>query len=666
MIYLALFAWYFLLPGMLLVSIFEIRHLRFLMAFSTSYALFLFTLVPFKYAGGEVGIFTFLINIEILLILIFAIRKLRQKSEGPNQFEMGFYLHFLVWFKELLISIRDNYYTLFVGLLLLVVTILYVQYIGPYTEIPADVWHHLGEFQRQYREIHTGEIHPLYEFRLLLTKYAGYWYFVHAYISNLSGLTIEQSLNPLTIATTFTFLFGIYTFASFVFGNSTLSKRKVVILSLLTVVFYVLHYGVNIFSYIRYYAFAPGILNYVVYISAIGLVIRCLRGDQRVIYFILLLAIFMAVLILVHPQEALFLVIMSLLLLGYYIVRMLYVRAKNNMTVIGSYVFSNQDIALNRIKAFFILSVFSILVFYIYSYINVDRHDALKHGRMIPIGTILPFLKNMYILDPSRDFYQVITAWGAFIYLAFFIFYKELKSYPYIVVGMLVPFFTVFNPLFTDLFLRYLWPEVLWRICLLIPLPFVGAYMLVYAYDRIKGQGGLAGKLVSASWVVVLLVLLFPVKSTFFDNQYSRIYTLKAVKKDNNYMMWDDLITYLATSKMKNVLTDPVTGYVVKGITNKSYQGYKFGRVGINRINYDHYDQNTFKRFANDWILIINLRDGGVSNNGERSRHWPKNILKVSQFYSEKLIQHVKSNPDIFIKTWDKDSISVYKIVSSE
>ncbi|MFV1977003.1 MAG: hypothetical protein ACC651_14770, partial [Candidatus Scalindua sp.] len=640
---------------MLLVSIFEVKHLRFLMAFATSYALFLFTLVPFKYAGGEVGIFTFLINIEILLIFIFAIRKARQKMKSPNQFEFGFYSHFQVWFKELLIRRRENYYTLFVGLLLLAVTILYVLFIGPYTEIPADAWYHLGEFQRQYRDIHAGEIYPLYEFRLLLTKYAGYWYFAHAYISHLSGLTIQQSLSPLTIATTFTFLFGIYTFASFVFGNSALSKKKVVILSLLTVVFYALHFGVNIFSYIRYYAFAPGILNFVVYIAAIGLVIRCLRGDRRVIYFILLLSIFMAVLILVHPQEALFLVIMSLLVLGYYFVMTLYVRAKNNMTVIGAYTFSDQDIALNRIKALFILSVFSISVFYIYSYINVDRHDPLKYGRMIPIEIILPFLKNMYILNPGRDFYQVITAWGAFIYLVFFILFKELKSYPYIVVGMLVPFFTVFNPLFTDLFLRYLWPEVLWRISLLIPLPFVGAYMLVHAYDRITGQGDLAGKLVSASLVVVLMVLLFPVKSTFFDNQYSRIYTLTAVKKDNNYKMWDDLITYLETSKIKNILTDPVTGYVVKGITNKSYQGYKFTRVDFNRINYAHYDKNTFKRFADDWILIINLRDGGVSSNGERSGHWSKNILKVSQFYSEKLIQHIKSNPDIFIKTWDKD-----------
>ena len=40
---------------------------------------------------------------------------------------------------------------------------------------------------------------------------------------------------------------------------------------------------------------------------------------------------------------------------------------------------------------------------------------------------------------------------------------------------MLIPFFTVFNPFFTDLFLRLTDSTVLWRFCFLIPIHYVAA-----------------------------------------------------------------------------------------------------------------------------------------------------------------------------------------------
>ncbi len=666
MIFLLLFSWHLVVPGLLLTYLLRVRALRILTALALSYFLLLLNLVPFKVLGGSVNLFTVLVNAEILLLgtaLFLRWRSANQMSiaSDPSSMRAGTSLSTETF------GLNSNLiYRVGGGVLTGFSAVAYLLYVGPYTEIPADAWHHLGEIQRQYNDIRRGWIQPLPEFELIFSKYAGYWYFVPAYISYLAGITVAESMMPLTIATSVSFLLGIYVFALFMFAQGVLSQREITALAVLTAMFYLLHFGVNIFSYVRYYAFAPSILNFIVYFSTIGLVIQYLRGDAEAARIAILWLLHMVVLGMVHPQEALFAIIMFILLVVYYFV------CRGQMPQFsgpganrGSACHDLGEVR-SRINFTFWLVLAVVLVGTAYSYANLERHDPMAHGRMIPMDTLMPFAGNMYVLDPGRDFYQTVTVWGVLVYVGFFITFGDFRNYPYIVVAMLSPLLTVFNPVFTDLFLRYSWPELLWRMCYLIPLPFAAAYLLMKGYKAVRDANGTLLKFASVVFLILLVATLLPTHSKYVEARYSRIYTLAPVASGNDYEIWSDLIDFLRTERTGAILTDPVTGYVVRGSTGKRYEGQKFHGLQNIRLNYDAYDKTTFAKFADDWLLIVNRRNGSTSANGRLSGHWPENVLKVEQYYSQELLDHVAGNPDIFVKLWENNGITVYRISKKE
>ena len=109
---------------------------------------------------------------------------------------------------------------------------------------------------------------------------------------------------------------------------------------------------------------------------------------------------------------------------------------------------------------------------------------------------------------------------------------------------MLIPVVTFFNPLFTDLFLRVSWPEVLWRLGFVIPIHLVGGFALVQALDDVR-TAAMTRKISAVGVVVLLVILLLPADTTFYRNDYAKLEMLKPVKAGNDARAWGELFEQL-------------------------------------------------------------------------------------------------------------------------
>jgi len=285
----------------------------------------------------------------------------------------------------------------------------------------------------------------------------------------------------------------------------------------------------------------------------------------------------------------------------------------------------------------------------------------MVNNRLVSAENLFPFLKNLYILDPTYQFYQVVTAWGVLIFLLYIVHRNWFRGNVYLAAAMLIPVTTVFNPLFIDFFLRIYYAELVWRMCFMLPLPFIGGYVLT-RYVAYLWTGAQWWKRVgTVVGITMLLVLLAPIDTRYFQQDYSRFETVRAVKYGNDYRQWQDLIDVLNHIDSKGIITDRVTGYVINGLTMHDYHGFKFYGKGAVPYNLPRYDAESFKG-KEDWLLVINQRDGNYSRVGAISKHWSPRELQVSRHYSAELIRFVESRPDRFAKVWAADRIEVYRI----
>ena len=113
------------------------------------------------------------------------------------------------------------------------------------------------------------------------------------------------------------------------------------------------------------------------------------------------------------------------------------------------------------------------------------------------------------------------------------------------------------------------------------------------------------------------------------------------------------------------ILTDPVTGYIVSALTphqtfrhkfyaSEYYQAFPFA--------FEDYSDFPLSRYRG-WLLVVNLRDGGHSQAGEISGHWPEDILKVSEYYPSNLLQHLRMHKNNFETVWQTDDITIYRVL---
>jgi len=218
---------------------------------------------------------------------------------------------------------------------------------------------------------------------------------------------------------------------------------------------------------------------------------------------------------------------------------------------------------------------------------------------------------------------------------------------------MLSPLITFLNPFFIDTFLRNYNSTTVWRLCYLLPIHFVAADLFVYYASRIQNDS-FVKRSASALIVTLLLLLLAPLNNnTWQGAHYSRVPTLIASDPDLSYASYNDLLDFLNTLKQEEqVLTDPMLGYMISGLTKHRFK--RFSYYDYSNLPLDRYDNH---------LLVVNQRQLKESRLGELGQHWRKNEWQETRhYYPKELLAHITERPDTFTRLWSNEGVSVYRI----
>jgi len=539
-----------------------------------------------------------------------------------------------------------------IGLFIVIFSyLLYRFLVGPYTEVPADLFRHLEFARSQLNAIEDGFLGRQHDLIPLLQQQGRVWYSFYALITSFTGLAPGQTLPWATLANGLIFLVSVYGFAWNIFGYFTLSNTARLATALLATLFMASHLGLSVFAYLRYYAFAPTMLNMVIYFATVIAMLELLKWRAHRTQYILFTLSALLASMLVHSQEGLFILIIGSLMLAWFA---LYPVSSN-----PSPVSQTRSATTTPYRILLVLAILGFLTLVIWAYTSQNRPD-LNYNKVLQLSQQGPIFNRVLFLNPTYQGIQTITLWGLFVYVLFGIYWRKFIGHPYLFSGMLVPFLTVFNPLFVDWFLRVEGVHTLWRMLYIVPLHFVAALLVVFLASSAVNASELWRKSLSYLSITLLFVLLLPL-SGFNENSRQ---TLARVDFDESYVYWQDLIDYLNQTQKEplSILTDPVTAYLIKGLTRHRTYQFKFADSGRQRFNFEDYSSAPLKKYSG-WLLIINDRNGGYSDTGKSSRHWPADILNTSKFYHPPLREHIQSNPgNRFEEIWAQDNIHVYKI----
>ncbi len=633
-----------LLPGGLIIGIVRPEVIRFYMLIAYSIAVWAVAMVlTWSINGNEVHLVIIYFTLIGTLFLI-RLRVGVKIQQAASQY--------------LLLPGRNQ----IICVLLVVVFVTYAYFTGPYLELPADNLWHLLVVGNKWEQLVEGKWDiGTSTFGSLLLSRSYYWHNFYAFAAWLTGVSLPSTYNIVWVVNGTFLALGVYSFATYLFEQSFKNIFSMQIAALLATVFFILHTGTSVFSYIRYYVFAPAGLGLLNYFSAITLFMQVINSSTLRLKDLTLAALLLIVATMWHSQEGLFIIVMA--------VGLLVMRTRR--------VFQSDWNKFGSIRLFWSAHIwlFSLLILTVLGYLSVHgylymhkiRNNPLVYGKMIDAGLILPFLKNLYILNPFDQFYKVLTIWGVTVYVAWHLGRRYFRQQEYLMVGMWLPLFTVFNPIFTDLFLRLSYPEMLWRLGFLIPLPFVAAYLSVVLFQEAR-ECGTSFWMVSAwkwslwgGFIILLVILLGPIHSRFIDSSYSKYPMLSKVNPKADYHQWSDVLQQLDRYPGVEVLTDQITGYLVNAHTHAHYRGHKFLGLYVLSTRNRSYKAADLQPFAGG-LLLINLRDGSASEIGRIGRHWPENVRKMQQWYSPAFLQLLDRCPDTFTLIWQAEKVSLYRI----
>ena len=538
------------------------------------------------------------------------------------------------------------------GLLLVAFSYLLYRYlVGPYAEIPGDVYRHMEYARIEYDAILGGHLGKEMDLLSLIKQKGGIWYSFFALLSYLSGHEFSITLPWAMLANSLIFLCVVYSFAWIIFAIYPMSRTARAGTALLATFFLASHMGLNVFSYLRYYSMAPTMLNMVIYFASIVAILELLKWQSMNTSYALFIVLALLASMVVHNQETLFILLIGGMMLGWFAL------CPEGLKATGA----NEPGVSRRVFYVVVLALFLLgfVGLQIWAYTHESRPDQL-FGKVLQLSEQGPIFNRVLYLAPGYQVIQVITLWGLAVYALFVLYWRRFIRHPYLFTGMLLPLVTVFNPLFVDWFLRMDGVHTLWRMLYIVPIHFVAALCVVFLLERLKRSVSIVAKLGPVIAISALFLLLLPLNGL---NPNSRL-TLGPTQVDESYAHWQDLIDFLNQNEINKtrILTDPVTGYVLNGLTKHRTYQYKFFPRRMKEFNLEDYSGAPLKQYKG-WLLVINDRDGGFSETGALSRHWDAQVLNTSDFYTDALRARIQNNPEQrFELIWDQNKIRVYRL----
>jgi len=638
----SLFLGILLIPGYAICTFTQVKETAYKVLFSISYSYFVFTFLLFsqqvlKISWGALSALTLTIVLLSLVVVLklYIFKELEPSNKQPSAQIYGF-----------------------IGIILL--STIYHLVSGPYFEIPADLFAHLEKVKTALY-FQSNEASPEISLSQFFRQRALVWYHLIALCAHASVTPIESVFFYTTLISKTLFLVSIYSFSLIIFKR----QQYRVAISILATLFVATHLGVNVFSYIRYYSFAPTMLAYVVYLTTIVTFLQLIRTHLFSSFITLFLSIiaFIFTALTVHNQEALFILI---ILFAISLVISFQSILRNFLTTDYLLINSNSKILFISKSAPHVISILGLITFgIVYSY--SQDHLTLSPNISWRLWEFNIHGFDIQVLNLKFQFIQTLTVWGVMVLFVSLFSAKHLKGNTFLIAGLITPLLTVLNPFFVDFFLRISSSPNLYRVLYIVPIHFSAALLIVKFTEvaYLKKNLLTSGRLFIYTFLSIALLL--PINNGYMGLHYSRFTTLAKTDPSLTPDQFRDVIVELNNMQGKHrIYTDPITGYLISALTphnaplRKKFSGYR-ALNGI--LNNDNYDQKPLEKYKGG-LILVNSRNHKVSKVGKLSGHWSENILNVKQFYSSDLLNHLHANPKRFKLLWESKhkDIHVYKI----
>lgn len=695
----------FLIPGRLIVGALALGRFRFLMSVALSLLLNAINLTVLQAAGAPVSWFLYLLSAESALAALLWIVRLivagRRNAKRPGHLRLGLKGQ---W-RLLCFRLRRRRAPLLLWLALMAALVVYLAFAGPYMELPSDSLEHVRRFQAQSAMLNGHE--PLAEWFYasgdnvavvirdgrwtpegqagrIFVKQGMHWYFLHAWLCRAAGLQVTDSLLTLSLCTVATLLSGIYTFAMGLFAGFRFRRTRKAWAAAAATLFFGIQAGTLGFAYIRYYALAPTIMNYSLFLAGAALALEFFTRPALGGKAVMLTALMAFAANVIHSQEAAFLFFTSLALSAVavwneWLAPALEQRLAKDGKEAGAGISMKQWKALAGFVVMF--GAYAGLFFWIH---RMPQHE-LDPRFVVPMQALLPFMRGLLIQPPWGQFYETVTTWGLFVYAAWLFAGAGMRRNILITAGMLLPLFTVFNPMTTDMITRFspISMSQLWRMSYALPLYAVAGWLAVEALCGLWRSRPGTRRLRHAALLTLLILLMLPWHGRYFANAFSRLPRLARTPQKRDVRHYMDLLKqldnpgadflskfgreHLDRSRLR-VITDPLTACLINRWTLLNCMNCGFTETHFRELlagtHTDDELQGALRELDtdHDWLLVINERDGDISPAGTISRHWPGDVLKTSRHYSPELKAYAAAHPELCSPLWEQNNIAIYAI----
>lgn len=522
----------------------------------------------------------------------------------------------------------------------------YIFSVSPYTELPSDVWQHLFHIKTELLGLknNSSGFRP----ELLSGSYA---HRVHAFMALLFGVDHMAIVLPGTIFTSIILILSFYFFFCWILRVSLGDSQNTCALAFGSTVLSFLSFGVDQFSYFRYYALAPTIIAYPLFLTATLFLLKGTinRGNRSLsIATALVFGVFAG---LIHTQELMFLLIVAAVYIPWTIF--------NQRIRLSFKPFRN---VLARIGALIIASYFFTAV--VHFFFDLPTPETLD-ARFIKLSFLPTAYGHLYVLNPIGQFFGVLSLVGLVAYTGFALRYAEFRDNSYFLVVLSIPFVTIFNPFFLSIFFQYTTPYHAWRILYLIPFPLVATtvtWLFLSSYKTRFGQR----RMVAVICAVIIAALIIDTTALPKSPLLLRYLTLKPTGQSGmNIMAWPELKGFLdSLPEPINIVTDPVTGYFIRGATKHHSDGFKFHNsfdsVALTKVFIGGKPKHLMHPELDNRVFVYNRLDGPTSSLGKVSGHWPDDILRISRLYPDATVATISENPDRFLSILSVEELDIF------
>ena len=363
----------FLLPGLTIASLCNYRNFALLLAPSLGLSLYTFLFVVLQLGGSSENLLAvYLVFSAGFIVVALACKYSREcLFYGIKQF---------VYFTPVLI-----------------VVFLYHRSVGAFVDHGADIYQHMVLVQAALTNINANNGELLFEFKLGTKNYV--FHNIAGILISTLKISAQKSIEVLSISFSAIWTLTVFCTSQIILRQIGVRNSLLYVTTVLAVFFYWTAFGINNFSFARYYIGGPAILTFGMYLGCLIIFIDQIKNPLSVVSAFVV-TVFLATLLILHPQEAILFVVYALSIAS---------------TIIGYYVFKKSDIndlpidGYSMIKALVVL--FAVLVGLTTAILLLPKYrfDPIP---LRNLGILSEKLINWNILRPTHQFYTVLGLWG--------------------------------------------------------------------------------------------------------------------------------------------------------------------------------------------------------------------------------------------------------------